>query len=206
MFMRLELETAILLGLAVLLYPAVYIYYPPLREGLNFYLMIAIGSAFTIFILGKQKVIHVQWENILDTAGLVFLNMMINAIIFSLLGEMLNFEIMNVLEMLYITQMPLLYAFYIGLGETLLYAGLPFALSEYMPRKLRHITAVVINFLVAGYFALLHYHAYGNPLYLLQPFIAGLINTIIAIEKRNLTGVILGHYLTDAVIYLGALL
>jgi len=201
--MRLDLETTLLLAAAILLYPFIYIYFPELRDGATFYLILSIGSTLVIFLLTRQYPVDLDNRRLLETASIVFLNMMLNAIVFAALAESLGvFSIIPSLILLYTTGIPLVYSLYVGLGETFLYVGLPLALSEKLPGPLKYLPAIAINALFALYFALLHAKAYNyHWIVLLQPFIAGLINAVIAIKNRNLAGVVLGHWLTDFVIF-----
>ena len=205
--LRLDLETAMLLAVAILLYPYIYIYFPEVREGATFYLLLAIGATLVIFLLTGRFPVDLDNRKILDTASLVFLNMLLNAIFFALLAEYLGFYSFLPSIMLYLTTVPVIYALYVGLGEALIYVGLPLALTSRLRGILQYVPAVVINVLFAFYFALLHMKAYGfNYFIILQPFFAFIINSLIAIRNKNLAGVVIGHWMADAVIFLSGAL
>ena len=53
---------------------------------------------------------------------------------------------------------------------------------------------------MAAMFATMHIKAYPSMFLLLQPFMAGLINTYIAIWKKNISGIMLGHFIIDYLI------
>ncbi len=199
--MRLDLETALLLAVAILMYPVIYLYFPELSSAATFYLIIAIGSSLVIFLLSRQFPVDLDNRKIVETACYVLINMMLNAIIFASLVEVIQYSIFPSILLVY-TGVPLIYALYVALGETFLYVGLPLALSERLPGSIKYLPAVAINALFATYFALLHAKAYNyNYLLLLQPFVASLINAVIAIKERNLAGIIIGHWLCDFIIF-----
>ena len=201
--MRLDLETTILLAIAILLYPMIYLYFPELRDGATFYLILAIGSTVVVFLLTGSFPVDLDNKRIIDTAVLVFFNMLINAIIFATIAEILGFyTIMPSLLLFYFTTVPLIYSLYVALGEAFIYVGIPLALSSRLPGILKYFPAFVINALFAFYFALLHAQAYNfNYFIMLQPFVASLVNAIIAIRNKNLAGVVIGHWMTDFVIF-----
>jgi len=180
---------------------------PVIQNVILTYFVMATFSLVIIEAIHEERARKVPMENIFKAMFWSFLNMSIIALFFSKLHTIL----------LYIIQAPLVepaeiiaFAFVVGFCETMFYIGLAFALrsllvERYGKKVLGEFTFFAIAILFAFFFAIFHIRSYGFKLFFtLQPFIAGLINILIARYYRNYVGIALGHALTDAFLILSA--
>lgn len=184
--MRLSIETVLLLAAGIVVYSYLTVYNPIYLPTATFYLLLAVACTVVIFLLEQRFPIDKPNVWIVETAAYSFTAMSMLSVLFAF---MYSFKILAILA-----EINALYFLLVALGEDLMTYGLPLALEQHTPLK----KLIYVVFL--GLFAVLHYPSYKDPFLLLQPLLAACINMYLVLKYRNVTGVIIGHFLTDLVI------
>lgn len=211
--MKVDIEAVWVYALTVLLSAYMYLNFSEMRSQVIFYFIVSTGSMLVITSLGGTHP-YVDPRKVAETFMYVILNMWAWALIFNIITNGFGIGMVTMplptqtRQMLLNAGVPLMYFFLVGAGETLFYVGIPLTLARSLQHfgKFRYVPAIVLHIIMATMFATMHLKAYPSLFLLLQPFIAGLINTYIAIWKKNLTGVMLGHFVIDYLIVVVGLL
>ena len=205
--MKVDIEAIWIYALTVLLSAYMYLNFTGMRSQVIFYFMVSTGSVLTIISLGRKEP-YVDPRKIGEALMYTVLNMWTWALLFQILTAKFGIGMVTMplptetRQLLLNAGVPLMYFFLVGAGETLFYVGIPLSLSRSLRHygKFRYVPAIVLHIIMAAMFATMHLKAYPSLFLLLQPFMAGLINTYIAIWKKNISGIMLGHFIIDYLI------